>query len=259
MFSRQVLSPCRAAGQPGRLPWRGRLGTAAAHGPLRHLRGPGPDGGGCRAPDQHAARRVHLASAPGQTLSASGAAAGSSARAADAGRPSRVRDRRARATAPRRHPAYRVRAAPRAPLRARRHRWADNCTMRRDGPTAGFAGTPTLILRKPRTPVISISIGGALHSVASTLVDERVWARADGAELVVVHADSADGPREVARHALTTPGRPSIDHAHYPPCAAGALERRPRAASADEEAFLASVRAATSTEIRDNDSGSEDA
>jgi len=85
----------------------------------------------------------------------------------------------------------------------------------------------------------TISVGGALYSVPSTLVDERVWARADGAELVVVHADSGDGPREVARHALTTPGRPSIDEAHYPPRPAGALERKPRAASADEEAFLA--------------------
>ena len=84
----------------------------------------------------------------------------------------------------------------------------------------------------------TISVGGALYSVPSTLVDERVWVRADGAELVVVHADSADGPREVARHALTTPGRPSIDQAHYPPRPAGALERKPRAASADEEAFL---------------------
>jgi transposase len=85
----------------------------------------------------------------------------------------------------------------------------------------------------------TISVGGALYSVPSTLVDERVWARADGAELVVVHTDSADGPREVARHALTTPGRPSIDHSHYPPRPTGALERTPRAASADEEAFLA--------------------
>ncbi len=84
----------------------------------------------------------------------------------------------------------------------------------------------------------TISVGGALYSVPSTLVDERVWARADGAELVVVHADSSDGPREVARHALTTPGRPSIDQSHYPPRPAGAIERKPRAGSSDEEAFL---------------------
>jgi transposase len=84
----------------------------------------------------------------------------------------------------------------------------------------------------------TISVGGALYSVPSSLVDERVWARADGGELVVVHADSEAGPREVARHALTTPGRPSIDDAHYPPRPAGALERKPRAVSADEQAFL---------------------
>ena len=85
----------------------------------------------------------------------------------------------------------------------------------------------------------TISVGGALYSVPSTLVDERVWARADGDELVVVHADGPDGPREVARHQLTTPGRPSIRDEHYPPRPAGALERRPRASSADEQAFLA--------------------
>src|SRR5919109_30043 len=85
----------------------------------------------------------------------------------------------------------------------------------------------------------TISVGGAIYSVPSTLVDERVWARADGSELVVVHADSPDGPREVARHELTTPGRPSIRDEHYPPRPAGALERKPRARSSDERAFLA--------------------
>ena len=35
------------------------------------------------------------------------------------------------------------------------------------------------------------------------------------------------------------PGRPSIRDEHYPPRPAGALERRPRARSADEQAFLA--------------------
>jgi hypothetical protein len=85
----------------------------------------------------------------------------------------------------------------------------------------------------------TISVGGAIYSVPSALVDERVWARADGSELVVVHADGPDGPREVARHRLTTPGRPSILDEHYPPRPAGAIERKPRARSADEQAFLA--------------------
>ncbi len=84
----------------------------------------------------------------------------------------------------------------------------------------------------------TVSVGGALYSVPSTLVDERVWARVDGSELVIVHADRSDGPREVARHALTTPGRPSIHDEHYPPRPAGAIERKPRAGSVDEQAFL---------------------
>jgi transposase len=85
----------------------------------------------------------------------------------------------------------------------------------------------------------TISVGGAIYSVPSALVDQRVWARVDGSELVVVHADGSDGPREVARHELTTPGRPSIRDEHYPPRPAGALERRPSATSDQERAFLA--------------------
>jgi transposase len=85
----------------------------------------------------------------------------------------------------------------------------------------------------------TISVGGAVYSVPSQLIDERVWARSEGSELVVVHADGPDGPREVARHALTTPGRPAICDEHYPPRPAGALERRPRAQNIEEQAFLA--------------------
>jgi hypothetical protein len=84
----------------------------------------------------------------------------------------------------------------------------------------------------------TISVGGAIYSVPHELVDERVWARAEGDELVVVHADSPEGPREVARHELTTPGRPRIRDDHYPPRPPGALERRPRAQSSEERAFL---------------------
>ena len=54
----------------------------------------------------------------------------------------------------------------------------------------------------------TISVGGALYSVPSTLVDQRVWARADGDELVVVHVDGPDGPREVARHRADDAGAP---------------------------------------------------
>jgi len=84
----------------------------------------------------------------------------------------------------------------------------------------------------------TISVGGALYSVPHGLIDERVWARADGDQLIVIYVDATDGPREVARHALTTPGRPAIDDEHYPPKPAGALQRRPRARSSEEQAFL---------------------
>ena len=84
-----------------------------------------------------------------------------------------------------------------------------------------------------------ISVGGARYSVPHDLIDERVWARIDGDQLVVVHIHPDRGPLEVARHQLTTPGRPQIDDAHYPPRPAGALERRPRARTSEEQAFLA--------------------
>jgi hypothetical protein len=84
-----------------------------------------------------------------------------------------------------------------------------------------------------------ISVGGAQYSVPHELVDQRVWARSTGEELVVIHLDGPAGPREVARHRLTTPGRPSVQDEHYPPRPAGALERRPRARSEEERAFLA--------------------
>jgi hypothetical protein len=85
----------------------------------------------------------------------------------------------------------------------------------------------------------TVSLGEAIYSVPHELIGERVWVRADGEELVVVHVDPDRGPREVARHELTTPGRPSIKDEHYPPRPAGPLERKPRARSVEERDFLA--------------------
>jgi hypothetical protein len=85
----------------------------------------------------------------------------------------------------------------------------------------------------------TISVGAAIYSAPFALVEERVWARTHGSEPIIVHADSPEGPREVARHELTTPGRPSIKDEHYPPRPAGALDRKPRARSREEQAFLA--------------------
>jgi transposase len=84
----------------------------------------------------------------------------------------------------------------------------------------------------------TVSVGGAVYSVPHQLVDQRVWVRTAGDELIVVGADGPAGVREVARHLLTTPGRPSIQDDHYPPRPPGALERRPRGHSQDEKRFL---------------------
>jgi transposase len=84
----------------------------------------------------------------------------------------------------------------------------------------------------------TVSIGDAIYSVPHELIGEPVWVRAETEQLVVVHVDELQGPREVARHPLTTPGRPSINDEHYPPRPAGALERRPRARSEQEREFL---------------------
>ncbi len=85
----------------------------------------------------------------------------------------------------------------------------------------------------------TVSVGEAIYSVPHGLIGERVWVRAEGEQLVVVHVDALQGPREVARPELTTPGRPSICDEHYPPRPAGPLERKPRARSAEEREFLA--------------------
>jgi transposase len=94
------------------------------------------------------------------------------------------------------------------------------------------------------SPQSTVSVGDAIYSVPHQLIGEPVWVRANGDELVVVHTGAPDGPREVARHALTTPGRPSIRDEHYPPRPAGALARQPRARSAEEREFLALGRGA---------------
>ncbi|HET9075238.1 MAG TPA: IS21 family transposase [Solirubrobacteraceae bacterium] len=84
----------------------------------------------------------------------------------------------------------------------------------------------------------TVSVGGAVYSVPHQFVDQRVWVRVAGDELIVVATDGPAGAREIARHALTTPGRPSIQDDHYPPRPAGALERRPKARGQDEKQFL---------------------
>ncbi|MDA8067063.1 MAG: IS21 family transposase [Actinomycetota bacterium] len=98
----------------------------------------------------------------------------------------------------------------------------------------------TLCFGQARTvsPQSTIQVGDAVYSVPHTLIGQRVWARADAEQMVIVHVEADSGPQEVARHRLTTPGRPSIDDRHYPPRPAGALARVPRGRTSEERAFL---------------------
>jgi transposase len=97
--------------------------------------------------------------------------------------------------------------------------------------TAGFGETRKVSWTS------TISLGGVTYSVPHTLADQVVWVRVDGDEIVATHV-SPTGAVEVARHARSTPGNPSIDDAHYPPRPAGALARQPRPTSAAEAEFL---------------------
>lgn len=85
----------------------------------------------------------------------------------------------------------------------------------------------------------TVSVGGVIYSVPHELVGAEVWVRVAGEELVVVAASGSAGAREVARHALSTPGSPRICDEHYPPRPEGALQRTPRPQSGAEAAFLA--------------------
>jgi hypothetical protein len=57
----------------------------------------------------------------------------------------------------------------------------------------------------------------AVYAVPHELIGERVWVRVEGEQLVVVHIEPDQRPREVARHRPTTRGRPSIQDPHYRP------------------------------------------
>jgi transposase len=85
----------------------------------------------------------------------------------------------------------------------------------------------------------TISFGGVIYSVPHQLCGDEVWARVCGDELVVVHVDPNTGPKEVARHELSTPGNPQINDDHYPNRPWGALNRRPHPSRAEERAFVA--------------------
>ena len=77
----------------------------------------------------------------------------------------------------------------------------------------------------------TISVEEVRYSVPHHHIDERVWVRWCGEELVVTVID-ADGPVEIARHGRGQRGRPQIRDEHYPsehPEAARCPETAPHA------------------------------
>jgi transposase len=94
----------------------------------------------------------------------------------------------------------------------------------------------TRIVRDDQT----IRFGSVRYSTPKGYVGKEVWCRVEGEELVIV-ARGPSGLAEIARHALSTPGRPSIADEHYPDHPAGGAppQRRLRPRTEAERAFLA--------------------
>lgn len=84
-----------------------------------------------------------------------------------------------------------------------------------------------------------ISLGGTRYSVPHELVDEQVFVRVDGDEVVIAHQGQS-GVAEVARHRMSTPGHPMLDLSHYPDRSrAKILDHTPQPRTPEEAAFLA--------------------
>ncbi|MGK7313613.1 MAG: Mu transposase domain-containing protein, partial [Candidatus Longimicrobiales bacterium M2_2A_002] len=84
-----------------------------------------------------------------------------------------------------------------------------------------------------------VTLGGTRYSVPHQLIDERVYVRVEGDEVVIAH-QGRDGVREVARHEVSTPGTPRLDLSHYPPRSASRiLDHRPQPRTPEEATFLA--------------------
>lgn len=77
-----------------------------------------------------------------------------------------------------------------------------------------------------------------LYSLPHRLAGSSVWVRRGGDDIVITHL-GPDGPKEVARHLVTTPGNPRVDPDHFPPAPETPLERTAVAKTSAEAEFLA--------------------
>lgn len=84
-----------------------------------------------------------------------------------------------------------------------------------------------------------ISLGGTRYSVPHQLIDQQVFVRVEGDEVVIAHR-GRDGVSEVARHRTAPPGNPQLNPRHYPARSTSRiLDHTPRPRTPDEAAFLA--------------------
>jgi hypothetical protein len=94
----------------------------------------------------------------------------------------------------------------------------------------------TRVVRDDQT----VRFGSVRYSTPPGHIGNEVWCSVHGDELVIVGQDGK-GLKEIARHELSTPGRPKISDEHYPdhPGGNGPRRRTLRPVSAAEVAFLA--------------------
>ena len=91
----------------------------------------------------------------------------------------------------------------------------------------------------------TIRFGSVRYSTPREWVDNEVWCRVEGEELVIVGKSVRDGRtgelREAARHQLSVPGRPRIAPEHYSghPDGRAILQPKPRPQNDTERSFLA--------------------
>jgi len=86
----------------------------------------------------------------------------------------------------------------------------------------------------------TVRFGSVAYSLPKAWVEQEVWCRVEGEELVIVGRDEV-GLREIVRHQLSVPGQPRILDEHYPdhPNGRGTLQPRPRPQTETERDFLA--------------------
>jgi transposase len=105
-------------------------------------------------------------------------------------------------------------------------------------PVPAVPFTAALGVTRTADQLSMVTFESGQYSVPHQLAGQLVWVRRHGEQVVIAHVGPG-GPAEIARHAVTTPGSPRVQDAHYPPPPPGALARLPKARTAAEAGFLA--------------------